>query len=152
MHGLIANILVSAGRSIIGDMVSPTAQNQQAQNSEPFSKVLDKQSIKEASNLNELLAQNPNITDAELLKVSQDLKAEIVHSQIGTKGERAPISLGEWTFATHTDSSGNASVKITDFEGKSVEFTADSPMFKQVQFLQQIQEYLAHSAGIQPAI
>ncbi|MGB0369800.1 MAG: hypothetical protein ACPGN3_00520 [Opitutales bacterium] len=145
MHGLIANILVSAGRSILGEATAqpqPAAKADPNQKVTPFSEILNEQGIKDAKSIQEIFELNPKINDSQLLEISQNLKLEILQDQKGLNGERAPLSSGEWTITPHTDPSGQQSFKITDLEGKSMQIAQDAPIYQKVQLLQQIQEHL----------
>lgn len=144
MHGIIANLIASAGRSILND-VTESARNgkaNEAQSATSFDKVLSAQSVKEASSLQEIFEQNPKISKAELMQVSQSLKTEILQSQAGQFGERAPLSHGEWTITQQTDPAGNKFLRITDLDQKSMQISPESPTFKKVNLLYQIQEHL----------
>ena len=154
MHGLIANIIANAGRSILSD-VTESARNAQAPapaSGEAFSNILSAQSIKEASSLKEILDQNPNISNGELSRISQSIKTEILQSQAGLHGERAPMSLGQWTISQHQDPSGKNFLRITDLEQKSMQFFPDSTTFKKVHLLYQIQEHMSQPAGVQTSL
>ena len=148
MQGLIANLVINAGRSLINDLSSPqSAGINTPQGSQSFSAIMQSQSVQDASSIQDILAIKPNISDSQLMEISQELKVQIVQGQMGRLGESAPLNLGEWTFEKNTNASGDSTIRVTDISGKTMHFDQSSPTFKQVNLLHQIDEHLKLPSG-----
>ena len=143
MQGIIANLVINAGRSLINDIASPKSSGATTPDgSQSFAAVMQSQGLREASSIQDILAIKPDMSDSELMQISQSLKTQIVQSQMGLHGEKAPLNLGEWTFEKSTHASGESIIRVTDVSGKSMQIDQFSPTYKQVNLLQQIDEHL----------
>ncbi|MEM7672243.1 MAG: hypothetical protein AAF212_02765 [Verrucomicrobiota bacterium] len=145
MHGLIANLIVNAGRSILNEVAASASQSptlNQSQKTTPFSKVMEAHSVKNAHSIQEIFEVNPAITNSELLEISQGLKIDILQSQKGQFGDRAPLTVGEWSIQESPSTDSPQILKITDLEGNSMQIAQDSPIYSKVHLLHQIQDHL----------
>lgn len=144
IHGVLAGILSNIGRNILDSTMAEASAPTPGPSA--FSSILENKQIEKIDTLQDLLRAKPDINEAELLQIEQNLKSRVVAQSLNLSGDMSPLALGEWDITERVDPVSNQPVyTVSDATGHTLRFRPESSAYQQIGLIKDIQDHIQHS-------